>query len=42
MSSFVWAKIETAIDEKQGRIDLEQHLLDYAGIDRDITAVRGR
>ncbi len=27
-------------DEKQGRVTLEQHLLDYAGITRDIVAVR--
>jgi MraZ protein len=33
-------KVEGIIDDKQGRIALEQHLLDYAGIDRDITAVR--
>jgi MraZ protein len=33
-------KVEGGIDDKQGRIALEQHLLDYAGIDRDITAVR--
>ncbi len=33
-------KTEAALDEKQGRIVIEQHLLDYAGIDRDVTAVR--
>lgn len=33
-------KSESPLDEKQGRITLEQHLLDYAGIARDITAVR--
>lgn len=33
-------KTEGVIDHKQGRITLEQHLLDYAGIDRDVTAVR--
>lgn len=27
-------------DDKQGRITLEQHLLDYAGIDRSVVAVR--
>ncbi len=27
-------------DEKQGRITVEQHLLDYAGIIRDVVAVR--
>ena len=33
-------KIEGAIDAKQGRITLEQHLLDHAGITRDVVAVR--
>lgn len=33
-------KEASQLDEKQGRITLEQHLLDYAGIDRDIVAVR--
>jgi DNA-binding transcriptional regulator/RsmH inhibitor MraZ len=33
-------KIEGVIDQKQGRITLEQHLLDFAGIDRDVVAVR--
>jgi MraZ protein len=33
-------KVESAIDEKQGRITLEQHLLDYADIGRDLVAVR--
>lgn len=33
-------KTEAAIDQKQGRITVEQHLLDYAQIDRDIVAVR--
>jgi len=33
-------KTEAALDEKQGRIVIEQHLLDYAGIERDIEAVR--
>lgn len=37
---FRTGKIECEIDGKQGRITLEQHLLDFAGIDRDITAVR--
>jgi len=37
---FRMGKIEGEIDSKQGRITLEQHLLDYAGIDRDIAAVR--
>lgn len=33
-------KSESALDQKQGRITLEQHLLDYAGITSDIVAVR--
>ena len=33
-------KTEAALDEKQGRILVEQHLLDFAGIDRDVVAVR--
>ena len=28
------------LDEKQGRITIEQHLLDYAGIERDVIVVR--
>ena len=37
---FRTGKTEGEIDTKQGRITIEQHLLDYAGIDRDVTAVR--
>jgi MraZ protein len=33
-------KVTSVMDTKQGRITLEQHLLDYAGIDKDIVAVR--
>jgi MraZ protein len=33
-------KDEGSIDGKQGRLTLEQHLLDYAGIERGIVAVR--
>lgn len=33
-------KTEAVLDDKQGRITLEQHLLDFAGITRDVTAVR--
>lgn len=33
-------KTEAELDQKQGRITIEQHLLDYAGIDREIVAVR--
>ncbi len=36
---FRMGKVETALDGKQGRITLEQHLLDYAGINRDLVAV---
>ncbi len=36
---FRMGKVETALDGKQGRITLEQHLLDYAGINRDVVAV---
>ena len=37
---FRMGKTEAQMDTKQGRITLEQHLLDYANIDRDIIAVR--
>ena len=33
-------KIEAELDEKQGRVTFEAHHLDYAGITRDIVAVR--
>lgn len=33
-------KTATALDQKQGRVTIEQHLLDYAGIDRELIAVR--
>ena len=33
-------KTEAELDQKQGRITVEQHLLEYAAIDRDIVAVR--
>ncbi len=36
---FRMGKVETELDQKQGRITLEQHLLDYAGIIRDVVAV---
>lgn len=36
---FRTGKVETVIDEKQGRITLEQHQLDFAGIDKDVVAV---
>jgi len=37
---FRTGKIQVPMDQKQGRITLEQHLLDYAGIDREVVAVR--
>jgi MraZ protein len=37
---FRMGKCDAAIDEKQGRVTIEQHLLEYAGVDRDIVAVR--
>ncbi len=33
-------KTSANLDQKQGRVTLEQHLLDYAGIERDLVAVR--
>ncbi len=33
-------KTEAELDQKQGRVTIEQHLLDYADIDREIVAVR--
>lgn len=36
---FRMGKVEQSLDGKQGRITLEQHLLDYAGISRDVSAV---
>lgn len=33
-------KVCVELDEKQGRIVIEQHLLDYAGIDKKISCVR--
>ena len=36
---FRMGKTEQALDVKQGRITIEQHLLDYAGINREIAAV---
>jgi division/cell wall cluster transcriptional repressor MraZ len=37
---FRMGKTESVIDAKQGRFTIEQHLLDYAGIGRDVVAVR--
>lgn len=36
---FRMGKVEQALDDKQGRITIEQHLLDYAGIQREVAAV---
>ncbi len=33
-------KAEASLDIKQGRVTLEQHLLDYAGISKEVVAVR--
>ena len=37
---FRMGKVEGDLDDKQGRITLEQHLLDYAGIDKGVSCVR--
>ena len=37
---FRMGKTEGDIDGKQGRFTIEQHLLDFSGIDRDVVAVR--
>ena len=37
---FRMGKIESKIDLKQGRFGLEKHLLDYAGINREVMAIR--
>lgn len=37
---FRMGKSDGNIDDKQGRLTLEQHLLDYAGISHDVKAVR--
>ena len=37
---FRMGKTDGGIDDKQGRISIEQHLLDYAGVDKEIVAVR--
>jgi len=33
-------KTEAELDQKQGRVTIEQHLLDYAGIDKQLVAIR--
>lgn len=37
---FRTGKTSTQLDEKQGRITIEQHLLTYAGIDKSVACVR--
>ncbi|GAC1572436.1 MAG: hypothetical protein NVS3B23_07640 [Candidatus Saccharimonadales bacterium] len=37
---FRMGKTENDLDEKQGRFVIEQHLLEFAGIDRAVIAVR--
>lgn len=37
---FRTGKTGAEMDNKQGRITIEQHLLDYGGIDRDVIVVR--
>ena len=37
---FRMGKSDDELDQKQGRVTVEQHLLDFAGIDHDIVAVR--
>lgn len=37
---FRMGKTDAALDTKQGRVSIEQHLLDYAHITRDVVAVR--
>ena len=33
-------KTASALDQKQGRVMIDQHLLDFAGITKDVVAVR--
>jgi MraZ protein len=37
---FRMGKVSAELDAKQGRITIEQHLLDYAGIDKEVVCVR--
>ena len=37
---FRMGKAESELDQKQGRVSIEQHLLDFAGMKRDLMAVR--
>ncbi len=36
---FRMGKVECELDGKQGRVTIEQHLLDYSGIDRNVVAI---
>ncbi|MBC7546579.1 hypothetical protein H7171_02420 [Candidatus Saccharibacteria bacterium] len=36
---FRMGKVEVKLDDSQGRVTIEQHLLEFAGINRDIVAV---
>lgn len=37
---FRYGKTEAELDEKQGRVTIEQHLLEYAGVTRSVSAIR--
>lgn len=37
---FRYGKTADTLDAKQGRVTIEQHLLEHAGIDKDIVAIR--
>ncbi len=37
---FRLGKTSVSLDDKQGRVTIEQHLLEYAGVDRELVAVR--
>jgi MraZ protein len=37
---FRMGKTQAELDDKQGRVTIEQHLLDWAGIDKSVVAVR--
>lgn len=37
---FRMGKVDSVIDDKQGRFTLEQHLLEFANIDREVVCVR--
>ncbi|HXH26509.1 MAG TPA: hypothetical protein VNG90_01295 [Candidatus Acidoferrum sp.] len=39
-AQFRRGKTEAELDQKQGRITIEQHLLDWARIDKSVTATR--